>query len=115
MKISFHKQYQTRDGRPVELLTTSARGDWPVMGYIGGETQVILWTSDGVFCGASLNDGASLNAFDLVEVKPRRVLWLNVYPGDDVYVYRSREEAGRNSADDCVACVKIEFEEGEGL
>lgn len=107
--ISMNKKYQTRDGRPVELLTTSARGEWPVVGHIGGENQVILWTIDGV-CSYS---HSGFPAYDLVEVTPKRVMWLNVYPDDDAYMPRTRKDADDSSRGGRIACLKIEFEEGQ--
>lgn len=115
MMIDINKKYQTRAGRPVELLTTSARGARPVIGYIGGEEQASLWSIDGAY-GYS-HPGA--HAHDLVEVKPnpkpKRALWLNVYPKDEVHVHESREDADRHSGNRRIACLKIEFDEGEGL
>ena len=111
MMIDINKKYRTRDGRPVELITTRGRDKWPVMGYIGDEDQVSLWSIDG-----SNNSYSRLNVFDLVEAKPKRVLSLNVYPDDEVYAHGSREDAEGGNADDSrIACLKIEFEEGEGL
>jgi len=110
VKISLHKKYRTRDGRPVELLTTSARGAWPVIGHIGDSESLVRWSLDGTFCGTRLT-----RALDLVEVKPKRVLWLNVYPCSNGIVYDSREGADEGAAAHRIACLKIEFEEGEGL
>ena len=110
--IDINKKYQTRAGRPVELLTTSARGAWPVVGHIGGEEQASLWSLNGAY-GYSYS---GVHVRDLVEVKPKRTLWLNVYPDDEVYAHGSREDAEGGNADDSrIACLKIEFEEGEGL
>lgn len=109
--IDINKKYQTRDGRPVELLTTSARGAWPVIGYIGDSGDLSRWSPDGTSYHYSCT-----NALGLVEVKPKRVLWLNVYPDDEVHAHGSREDAEGGNADDSrIACLKIEFEEGEGL
>ena len=108
--IDINKKYQTRDGRPVELLTTNARGAWPVVGYIGDGDQVSRWAIDGAFCGTS-----PIRTLDLVEVKPKRVVWLNVYPDGDRSSHESREDADSRSLDGRIACLKVEFEEGEGL
>jgi len=73
--ISMNKKYQTRDGQPVELLTTRARESrkWPVMGYIGDHVYLTLWSPEGI---QDINGRRS--NLDLVEVKPKRTLWLNV-------------------------------------
>lgn len=109
--ISMGKKYQTRDGQPVELLTTRARGERPVMGYVGGQDQVSLWTLDGVYT----HSHQATHVYDLVEVKPKRVMWLNVYPNGATSAYRTRPDADSRRFDGCIACLKIEFEEGEGL
>jgi len=108
--IDMRKKYQTRSGLPVEIVTTSARGspEWPVMGYVSDWKQFSFWSPDGLF---DVN-GARSN-LDLVEVTPERVMWLNTYPNDYVYMYRSREEADANSAADRIARLKVEFREGQ--
>lgn len=109
MKISIHKKYQTRDGRPVEIIATNAQGKRPVIGFIGDDVSFTFWNSKGAndphrrACGR-----------DLVEVTPKRVMWLNVYPDDEVHAHESREDADGCSADDRrIARLKIEFEEGQ--
>lgn len=107
--IDIRKTYKTRDGRPVELLTTRARGAWPVIGYIGDSEGLRRWSHDGTNYNFSRTD-----ALALVEVKPKRTLWLNVYPDDEVYAHGSREDAEGGNADDSrIACLKVEFEEGQ--
>ena len=52
-------------------------------------------------------------------VKPEKVVrWVNVYPGVQVWlegVWNTKEDADRNSISNRIACIRIEFEEGEGL
>jgi len=62
--------------------------------------------------GAHVLSGRN-KARDLVEVKPKRVMWFNVYHGGEVHAHDSREDADRNSGDNRVARLKIEFEEGQ--
>lgn len=109
--IDINKKYRTRDGRPVELLTTNARGAWPVIGYIEGDEQLRRWSLGGY----PKRPHATHIALDIVEVKPKRVMWFNVYHGGEVHAHGSREDADGWSGDNRVACLKIEFEEGEGL
>ena len=114
MMIDINKKYRTRDGHPVELVTTSGRGKWPVWGYIGDDTNIMRWTIDGSD-GHTTGTTRSSVKNDLVEVKPKRVLWLNVYSDGDSVSHESREDADIRSLDGRIACLKIEFEEGEGL
>ena len=109
--ISMNKRYQTRDGRPVELLTTSARDSrkWPVMGYVGDWKNVTFWSPEGIH---DVNGGRS--NLDLIEAKPTRVMWLNVYPDDEVHAHDSREVADACSVDDNrISRLKVEFREGQ--
>ena len=49
-------------------------------------------------------------------VKPQKLKrWVNVYPNDDISAYETREEADRAADHRRIACVEIEFEEGDGL
>jgi len=79
----------------------------------GGEIQ---WKdSNGVW-----NDRATETttpAFNYLEwrIKPqKKKVWLNFYT-IGTYVYSSKEEADRCATASRIACVCVEFEEGEGL
>lgn len=45
--LDLTKPLQTRDGRPVVLITSEGRGKYPVMGYVGDDTGPTSWTSEG--------------------------------------------------------------------
>jgi hypothetical protein len=62
--IDITKKYQTRDGDPVEFITDKGRGEYPIIGYIGDNDTVDVWTQDGKF-SPSLD-----HARDLIEVSP---------------------------------------------
>lgn len=108
--IDMNKQYRTRDGREVRLLMTDAGGDWPVLGALrsGYTWSSWVWAAD----GAGSRSGP--NAADLVEVKTKHVRWLNCY--EDAHP-TTREEADRHVSKYArrIACIRVEFEEGEGL
>ena len=48
--LDLTKPVQTRDGRPVTLLTTCGRGDYPIVGYIGDDMNISVWMDDGRVC-----------------------------------------------------------------
>lgn len=108
--IDIRKTYKTRDGRPVEIVTTSARDSpkWPVMGYIGDHVNFTFWSPKGIH---DVNGRRS--NLDLVEVKPKRVMWLNVYPDGNGLTHESREDADEASMKNRIARLKIEFAEGQ--
>ena len=47
--LDLTKPVQTMDDRPVTLITTSGRGRWPLIGYIGDDVIPNAWHSDGVW------------------------------------------------------------------
>lgn len=56
--------------------------------------------------------------FDIIRKKPEKVVrWLNIYASGDgaTFLYYDRESADRGASKHRIACVKVEFEPGEGL
>jgi hypothetical protein len=109
------KQYRTRDGREVRLLMTDAGGDCPVIGAYK--------RCDGVWVGCDWPASGccpALSNLDLVEVKSKHVRWINLYnPIGFHHTRESADEAGQSRdsslAGRRIACLRIEFEEGDGL
>ena len=110
MMIDINKKYQTRGGRPVEIVTTRARNSpkRPVIGYVGDDVDFTFWSHEGVY---DVYGGSSY--LDLVEVTPKHVMWLNVYQGGNGVVHESREDADEGSMENRIARLKIQFEEGQ--
>ncbi len=111
--IDITKKYRTRKGDLVEILSTSGRGCWPVIGYIGGGTDLRCWMPD----GSLRTEGDHYE--DLIEIKEKKTLtlWLNIYD-DCVGVYRSLESAKLGEISGQIQARKqitIEYEEGEWL
>lgn len=123
--IDLKKNYKTRDGRKVRLLCDDAPGYYPVIGYTVDEKEgrhyVKSWTKEGKYSTSVM----STHDLDLVEAKREHVGWINVDKGSDGMVCISSNKCcglftNRSLADDYktdkrIACVKIKFEEGEGL
>jgi hypothetical protein len=114
--IDMNKQYRTRDGREARVLMTDAGGSAPVVGVVnvgGGCWETCRWLANGRYYPRELAD------IDLIEIKPKHVRWLNCYAdGRMTWIGRgheSRESAELNVARDRIACIRVEFEEGEGL
>jgi hypothetical protein len=111
VKVDFSKPVQTRDGRPVKLVTTSGRGDYPVVGYVDKNDTLTLWTAEGKLLAGY--EGR----LDLINVPVKRVGWVNVTPfgqgssiiGCPGYIYSSKEEAESVAPDGPVACGKVEW------
>ena len=45
MNIDINKKYQTRDGRPVELISNRGRTDYNIAGYIDDQQYITFWTN----------------------------------------------------------------------
>ena len=101
------KPCTTRDGRPVEIITTKGREPWPVVGYRNRETQPCCWTARG--------NGQSplLDLINAPEPKRSGEVWVNVYLNGAV-TWNSRADADKCAASR-VACVHVPWTEGEGL
>jgi len=72
--IDITKTYSTRNGIPVRILCTDGPDTHlPVIGVIGGNTNVSYWSFLGSFTDRLCPD-------DLIEVKPKIVVekWVNV-------------------------------------
>jgi hypothetical protein len=105
--IDIAKQYRTRDGREVRLLMTDGGGDCPVIGAFkrcDGVWVSCDWPASGC-C-------SSLSKLDLIEVKPKHVRWININPDSG---FPTRKDADLVAWNKRMACIRIEFEEGEGL
>ena len=68
-----------------------------------------------VIANNDLNDFLSTQA--LVHYKPapkmKRIVverWISIYPGDEVYMYSSKENADLSASKDRIACEHIKFE-----
>jgi hypothetical protein len=127
------KQYKTRDGRAVRILVTDrktldTRNYGPVCALVtdaDGSEHLRSYAEDGISAGSS--------EYDLLEVKPVREGWINLYPQPSkeyispavaytgTSVFSTREEADRRGnrynhpQGNRLACIKIQFTEGEGL
>lgn len=115
LKLEAGKRYRTRGGDEVEILRTDVRNELPVAGiitYSEGDQWVNTWTSDGFHYSMD-----EQHEHDLIsEIRPKRVVWLNVYcDGNPVryYYYDSRKEADGAALPSRIACIRVEFEEGQ--
>lgn len=106
-KISMDKKYRTRDGLEVRLLCVDGLiPHRPVAVYIG--TLLVSLTADG-----KLNSNALKSQYDLIEVVPDVVRWVNVYSdGGTGSWHPSRELADNFALDNHIAILKITTKNG---
>ena len=108
MKIDASKTYRARDGREVtQLVVFDAKDrEYPVFAVLDGVVRA--WRLDGIYGTYGEQDCPR----DLFECKPRIKGYMNIY---ERRVYKSTEDASRNSGRGRIACLHLDFEEGEGL
>lgn len=106
--IDISKPVKTRDGQPVTILIDKARGQYPLIGYVGESDIVRFWTADGKYY-----ENGQESRFDLVQ---SNVFWVNIYPTSMfglADIHASREKADSVAAPGRIACVRVEFVEGQ--
>lgn len=103
------KPLRTRSGVPVTLLTQGGRTPYPLVGYVGNATEPTVWTASGRYAVERAHPTDLVNG--PVEV------WLNIYSGGVTQVYATKPLADRGGAgcDTRIACIRIEYTEGQGL
>lgn len=77
--ISMDKKYCTQNGKSIRLLCVDAPGVYPIVGIC--EEVLMRWTIDGKYW----HDKDSVD--DLIEMKPERVMYANLYEG--LYVWKA--------------------------
>lgn len=103
------KRVITRDGRPVRIICTDAKGICPVVGLVAYENYELAFNA--------MKDGRIDGISDFFFAPEKHEGWVNIYRyliNNDPYcnnvIYASEEEARHNSGTAC-ATVKIEWEE----
>lgn len=116
------KPVQTRDGKRAQILDFKPainRGAQPIIAVVDFETHLgieYFW-SDGAWTRARQSELDLINVPETPEIKE---VWVNIYKGCSVKA-RTREEADQDAihlaplGTDRVACVKLEYKEGQGL
>lgn len=78
--------------------------------------RVVVWDSGGSAWAVS-DQGSSKHGGVFVIMAPKKhTYWMNAYPlsfGSDRY--ETKDQADRGAGRTRIACVRVEFEEGEGL
>lgn len=114
--IDFTKPVQTRCGLKARIICTDrkSRGGYHVVALVAvpNEDEATLWFS---------TDGESEVGYQLVNVPVKHKRWINIYKdtkGDpylSTHSSSTKGEADANAGLYRIACIEIEFEEGQGL
>lgn len=112
------KPCRTRNGKSARIICTDAKGSKPIIALISDCTGVEIMSR---YCsdGLRLTTGEKCMG-DLINIPEKHEMWVNVYGkiinsyniGDG---YVSKEQADKAASLIRIACIKVPFEEGEGL
>ena len=103
---------QTRDGRSVTLITANGREPEPLVGWIRNSYAPSTWLRDGSYHQSK--DRSSFDLTNIPELKRSGELWVNIYT-NYANAWTSKAEAAEWATRGRVACVRVEWTEGEGL
>lgn len=109
------KPCTTRDGREVRLFTERMT-DGRLVGIVvnkHGVESIYTWMPDG-----SAWRGGSYRESDLINIPEKRTVWVNFHKNGQCFYHCDRLAADFDAQLKKLpryACVKVEFEEGEGL
>lgn len=118
LKLEVGKTYRTRDGHIVRIISVDRVGDdnHPVVGLckkVADDNEMVL-----VFTATGRRDQGRGGGWDIVsEIKPKKVGYVNIYDryGGEYLISNSRKHADNRASSGKVrvACVRIEYEEGQ--
>ena len=104
------KPVQTRDGGSARIICTDrADADYPIVALLEDEQCAMTFTKTGQAWAGSESP------CDLINIPERRELWVNVYSTGWGGAHPTRTEADAGAFRDRIACVRVEYTNGEGL
>lgn len=109
-KIDWTKPVRTKNGWLVEIISTNARGNFPVLGYIGKYKNLTFWDENGK------SPEIEADNHDLENIPEEQTIYVNIYRDQqDFYAssYRNRTEADKAASNKRIARVKVKFVEGQ--
>lgn len=111
--LDITKPVQTRDGKPARIVSTKLGKTYPlgaIITYSNGDEVFNTYEIGGM---QHANGVHSVN--DLINVPEKFIRWVNFNKSGTVTSYVNRQSADYCARDDRLACIKVEFEEGQGV
>ena len=117
------KPVQRRDGCKAEIVRDDLNSKYPIVAVItlvDGRQEAVSYTATGKWIASSRRDETS----DLINVPVQHERWVNFYkygPRDEIsvgggtYASHAVAKAASGGGPFCIACVRVEFTEGDGL
>ena len=109
------KKVVTRSGKDVRILCTDAKGDFPIIALIDELTDNCIYHS--VYTKEGHVKPYDIpTRYDLFFAPEKKEGWINIYENtlgqyEGRIVYDSEEDAKKHRTSNCLATVKIEWEE----
>lgn len=111
--ISMDKKYTTKDGSQVRIYSVEEGEVHGAFRVLNSSWILCKWTLDGLFLDEPL-----ASELTLVEVKKKvsYVMWLNVYPGDEIdspsihTLYGTESRAKSNAGIRCLKTIAVPIE-----
>lgn len=111
-ELDLTKPLQTCKGERAELIYDGLPGPYSlvvVVHHDDGDRTMRTYRLDGVYhCDEDSPE-------NLRNIPKRGEFWVNIYPDDSRCSHRTRERADEYARSDRIACVRVEYAEGEGL
>jgi len=116
-KFDPSKPAKLRDGTPVEIIRTDLKGEKSILALadFGTHHEAITYRPHGRWVG---EDDGEEDRWDLVNVTERHSYWLVFYKEGTPTRHETRRRAleyASGNPRNPIACIKVEFEEGEGI
>jgi len=109
---------RTRDGRDARIICTTAKGcgERSIIALVTNSInveEVLFYVKDGRCYENSENSSG-----DLINIPETKTMWLNIYlraENEWMMAWETREQADEHAIKGRIACVKIEYKDGDGL
>lgn len=106
------KPVQTRDGQKATLIHCTARGIFPLLGYVGNGDFLCAWSLYGIYKEA-IDEKYYLN---LINVPIKHVRYINAYDNRELGIphpTRTKADSTILGHSKRIACIRVEYEEGQ--
>jgi hypothetical protein len=108
--VDWTKPIQTVGGRPARVLATD------VVGAISHDVVLLVTVNHEEIIKRCRLDGTTVNGDYIINVPEKRVIFVNMYPGSCAISHAchpSRGRAEESATENCIARVRVEYEEGQ--
>jgi len=108
--IDINKKYRYRNGEEARILCVDRPIKMDMCLVLSMDPNGSVWYHDenGRICSDKID-----SLLDLIEVKEKKTLWVNIHPSGVGYAYLCMSEADYQATNHRVARIKVTYEEGQ--